>query len=69
MMTAARRNNAYWINGPIRAGVEYRTATGRQSYRIVKVHVLVEDDYAVVTSEKLAGIYAGNYVVHVIRTT
>lgn len=68
MMTAARHSGAYWITGPIAAGVEYRTATGRQSYRIVKVHALIDENYAVVTSQKLAGVYAGHYVGHLIRT-
>jgi hypothetical protein len=62
------RDHAYFVAGPIRQGMQYRTRTGRQAYRIVKVHMTIDDDYAVVTSEKLRGVYTGNHVGHIIRT-
>lgn len=62
-------NGAYVIPGPIERGVCYRARTGRPVYRIVKVHETVGEWYAVVTSEKLTGGSAGDYVGHVVKTS
>lgn len=69
MQTARYARRAYWITGPIEVGVQYRLPHGTQAYRIDDVFLPVDDTYGYVYSTKLNGVYAGNRVVHLIRTT
>lgn len=49
----------YDVSVPVGVGLTYRTRTGRQAYRVVRV--LGGDHFEV---EKLNGVYAGNLELH-----
>lgn len=68
MEIATRVRNEWNVEAPIEVGLEYRTRTGAQAYRIEWVFA-INATHAVVQVSRLNGNYRGNLGTHRVNGT
>lgn len=63
---AAHRHHAWIVDQPITVGLIYRTKTGAQAYKVVRI-LHGDSRYAVCVVERQNGVYQGNHDTHTLR--